>query len=130
MAGFDHFPQISDALHTALSQVIRKTAFDGQANIQRVIQANGQIDTGFMLNSVYVVTSDSSTYAGGDKALPEVESPPDDLTAYIAVAANYGVYQNYGTRFQPARPFVEPGVELTRPGFEQAIAAIESKLKQ
>ena len=122
------FDDIANKLDTALSQIVRKTAFDGQANIQQHIQSNDQIDTGFMLNSVYVKTSDESTYKGGEKALPEVEAPPDNKTAYIGVAASYGVYQNYGTRFQPARPFFEPGLEETRAGFEAAIARVESML--
>lgn len=127
---FNHFEQLAEAFERATSQVVRKTAFDIQANIQAQIQANGQVDTGFMLNSVYVVTSKESTYKGGEKALPEVESPGDDATAYIAVAANYGVYQNYGTRYQPPRPFFEPGIDKARPGFEAALSEIESKLRQ
>lgn len=130
MEEFNHFPSLAEALPGVLSQVVRKTAFDGQANIQAQIRSNNQIDTGFMLNSVYVKTGQESTYTGGEHALPEVEAPPDEQTAYIGVAAYYGMYQNYGTRFQPARPFFEPGIEATRPGFEAAIGAIEDKLRE
>lgn len=108
--GFNHFPQISGQLYTACSQVVSKTAFDCQGNIQGFIRANGQVDTGFMLNSVHV------------------EDGANDLNKFVVVGASYGVYQNYGTRYLPARPFFEPGVEQTRPGFESAINAIESRL--
>jgi hypothetical protein len=107
---------------------VRKTAFDGQANIQRHIQSNDQVDTGKMLNSVYVKTADESTYKGGENILPEVEAPPDNKTAYIGVGASYAIFQNYGTRFIPSRPFFEPGIEETRQGFEAAIARVESIL--
>ena len=110
MAGYNRFPQISEELQSVLSQVVSKTAFDCQGNIQGFIRANGQVDTGFMLNSVHV------------------EDGASDLNKFVVVGASYGIYQNYGTRYMPGRPFFEPGVEQTRPGFESAISAIESRL--
>jgi hypothetical protein len=130
IAEFNHWKAIADALTPACVQVVKKTAIDLQANIQGRIRANGQVDTGFMVNSVYSVTSDNSTYQGGVDALPPVAAPSSPTEAYVAVAAKYGVYQNNGTRYLPARPFFEPGVEATRPGFEAAIAAIEAKLQE
>lgn len=157
---FNHFSNIADALPQVLSQVVRKTAFDCQAHIQGFIRSNGQIDTGFMLNSVYTVTDEGSTYGAkvGPKAskrtgirkpsarrikaalaaqkqveeqlLPEVERPDSPTTAYVAVGAAYAIHQNYGTRFMPGKPFFEPGIEATRPGFERACAAIEAKLAE
>lgn len=132
MAGFDHFPQISTALHTALSQVIRKVAFDIQANAQ----VGAPVDTGFLKNSIYVVTSDSSDYGQGASSppkdaslLPEVAHPDDDLTAIIAVGANYGIYVEMGTVRMAPQPYLAPAAEKARRGFEQAISAIEDKLK-
>jgi HK97 gp10 family phage protein len=125
---FNHFPKIGEQMHDALSLVVRKTAMDIQANIQGFIRANGQIDTGFMINSAYTVTSQGSSYSGGGKALPEVGAPPDDMTAYAAIAAAYAFFQNYGTSHMPARPFFEPGIEKTRPGFQAAVSAVADKL--
>ncbi len=127
---FNHFNQIADALPQVLSQVVRKTAFDGLGHMQGFIRSNGQIDTGFMVNSGYVVTSEESTYQGGANALPEIPKAENPTTAYIAWAAFYAFFQNYGTRFMPGRPFVEPGIEATRPGFEAACRAIEAKLAE
>lgn len=127
---FNHFAQIAEALPKACSQVVRKTALDAQGNIQAHIVANGQVDTSFMLNSVYAVTSEGSGYHGGARALPEVAHPPDDQSASVAVAAEYAIYQNNGTHLIPARPFFEPGIEDTRPGFESAVAAIQAKLAE
>lgn len=132
---YNHFPQIANALDDVLGQVVRKTAFDLQANMQAQIRANHQIDTGFMVNSVYVRTSESSTYSNtgdaqkkGQVKLDEVEAPPDTHTAYVGVGASYGWYQNYGTSRMPARPFLEPSVEITRPSFEAALARVEDAL--
>lgn len=127
---FNHWQNIADAMPDACAAVVKKTAADGQANVQAKIRSNGQIDTGFLLNSVYHVTSDQSTYQGGADALPEVSRPSSPTEAYVAVAAKYAVYQNYGTRFQPGRPFFEPGMQATQDSFEQALSLIEQKLEQ
>ncbi len=127
---FNHYAQLATAFHEACKQIVIKTAHDCQANIQAHIRANGQIDTGFMVNSVYTVTSEGSSYSGGTDALPEVQAPENDTTAYVGVAASYGYWQNYGTTRLPARPFFEPGIEETRASFEAACAAIEDKMRQ
>lgn len=126
----NNFAVLAQALKQASSQIVRKTAFDLQAQIQANIRANDQIDTGFMVNSVYVVTSDSSTYSGGAQALPEVGKPGDDTTAYTAVAARYAIYQNYGTVHMPGKPFFEPAIYAVMPTFNAACGAIEAKMKE
>lgn len=130
MAGFNHWGSAAEAIDTAASQVVRKTALDAQGHIQGHIQANDQIDTGFMLGSVYTVTSEGSSYTGGEHALAAVASPPDNKTAYVGVAADYGEAQNYGTRYLPARPFFEPGMDDVRPGFDAAMTLIKGKMEE
>ncbi len=128
---YNHFPQAAQAFHEAISQVIRKTAFDiqGQAN------STAPIDTGFLRNSIYVVTHDESTYGGATPSkpdaylLPEIEKAEDDTTAYIAVGANYGIYLELGTRFMPPKPYLAPAVETVRPQFEKAMSLIEDKMR-
>jgi hypothetical protein len=127
---FNHFDAIAKALKPVCAQVVRKVALDCQANIQNQIRTNDQIDTGFMVNSVYVVTNNSSDYKGGKNALPSVAKPKEETEALVAVAAEYAIYQEMGTRFQPGRAFFAPGVERTRPGFEKAITTIENKLRE
>jgi hypothetical protein len=109
---FNNFAKLAAALPGICEQVVTKTATDAQGNIQAQIVANGQVDTGFMLNSVHVEDGENST------------------TKYVKVGAEYGPPQNYGTRYIPARPFFEPGIEKTRPGFEAAVAAISQKLSE
>lgn len=58
---FNHFNQIADALPQVLSQVVRKTAFDVQASAIR----KAPVDTGFLRSSIYVRTSEESTYGQG-----------------------------------------------------------------
>lgn len=123
---FNHFAQIASALKPAISKVVRKGAFDLQAQAA----SRAAVDTGFLRNSVYTVTSDDSTYHSDGKMLPEVPPPEDDQSAYAAVGAEYGAFVNYGTTHQPAQPFWEPAIDAVRPGFESAVAAIQDKLKE
>lgn len=133
MDSFNHFSKIAEEFDRLQSEVVAKTCLDLEAAEKAQIRANGQIDTGFMVNSVYSRTSQSSTYSvigspSKGAALPQVDAPPNNKTGYVGVAASYGFWQNYGTHTQPARPFVEPAIETVRPGFEAALGAIETKL--
>lgn len=84
---------------------------DGQA--KQNIVGNDQVDTGFMLNSIYFATTERSTYnaanpSGGytDKAgnlvqrqiAPEAALPAD-FDALVAVGADYAVYQEMAQSF-------------------------------
>ena len=126
---FNHFGAIATEFDRLQALAVSKTCFDLEAAMKAKIRANGQVDTGFMVNTVYTRTYDSSDYsATGKDAMPEVERPPNNKTGYVGVAASYGYWQNYGTHLIPARPFVEPSVELVRSDFEAALSAIEAKL--
>ncbi len=130
---FNHFGELADAFHTALSQVVRKAAFD----VQAAAATGAPVDTGFLRNSIYVETASDSTYGQGASSppkdaylLPEIEKPEDDLTAYIGVGANYGIYQEMGTVHMPAHPYLAPAVEQVRPNFEKVLSKIEEKMRE
>jgi HK97 gp10 family phage protein len=158
MAGFNHFPQIANRLPKITSQVVRKVAFQ----IQAEAASNAPVDTGFLKNSIYTVTSNKSTYGGavqvahtpkaGGKGfvsrgqlkgfvkrkarqrtqeammLPEVPGPGDDQTAYVAVGANYGIYLEYGTHKMPAQPYFFQAVEDGITDLDDALSKLESLL--
>jgi HK97 gp10 family phage protein len=124
---FNHFPQISDELHTALALAVKAVAFQ----LQAAIQSNAPVDTGFLRNSVYVVTIDSSSYGqgGGPTAkdtylLPPVGVPDDDMSAWVGVGANYGIYLEFGTRFMPAQPYFMLAVRATEHFFDSLVQQI------
>ena len=78
---YNILPEVAAKMLETLDQIIRKSAFDIQAAAQANITTNDQIDTGFMKNSVYVVTNKDSTYGDvgapvkeGQELLPEVET--------------------------------------------------------
>lgn len=124
----NNWQMIADAFPGLTSQAVRKTALDAQGNIKAHIVINDQVDTGFMLGSVYVVTSEGSDYKGGPRALPEVAAPPDDQTAYVAVAAEYAMFPNYGTVNQTGNAFFEPGMDEARIALDAAMSLVAKKL--
>jgi hypothetical protein len=83
-------------------EMLKALAFqiEGQAKVN--IQQNDQIDTSFMLNSVYVVLEDGSTY-GDAKAAAESKNEGGSMapevkleggaSAAVAVGAEYAVFQ-------------------------------------
>jgi len=133
VAGFNHFPQVAAAMHAGLSDIVAETTVDlGDAMVAQ-IYANGQVATGFMVSSVYTVTKNGSTYgqAGtppGDSYLLPEETIEGDMQGKAACAANYSKWQNDGTRFQPARPFLEPAAELINGEFQTKLAGLEGRM--
>lgn len=131
---FDLFPELPAAIQAAVRRAVRKAAFDIQADAMR----GAPVDTGFLKNSIYVVTEGSSNYeratiragkkSGGAEMLPEVDPPPDKMTAYIAVGADYGVYVEFGTVNMAAQPYLTPAAEWVRPQFIAALKEIEKLL--
>ena len=127
---YDLLPEMAEKLGEALDEAVKKASFD----IQAAAQAVAPVDTGFLKNSIYVVTDDKSTYGGiqeptgGQEALPEVE-PPREHEAVVAVAANYGVYVEFGTVHTSARPYLTPAVALVEPQFLAALEKMEALME-
>lgn len=155
VTSFNHFPQISYALHESLKEIVKKTALD----IQKRARQNAPVDTGLLKKSIYVTGAFGSTYAESIGQRPskgtgirkvsakrikaaakkdqqlasllnEVAADPSDpLTAYVAVAAPYGIYVEMGTRHMAAQPFFLPAVEEGRKDLEDNLSKIEGMLK-
>lgn len=81
------------------SQVVRKAAADVQAHAKLF----APVDTGNLRQAI-------------------TNRPVDDLTSEIISGADYAIYQEYGTRFQPGTAHMRPALERVEPAF---IAAME-----
>jgi len=106
----------------ATEEVLKQLAFRITERAQIKIRENDQIDTGFMVNSVYPIWKDGSGYeaaaseaeshnvrktgeiVGGIRMAPEPQLP-EDAAAGVVVGANYAVYQ------EAAKPFLYPAAE-------------------
>jgi len=91
----------------ATAEELAAFAFQIEAQAKVNIQENRQIDTGFMLNSVYTVSQAGSSYGSANKTgaynnragskvkrkiAPE-RSLPKKAAAIVAVGADYAIYQ-------------------------------------
>ena len=131
MASFNNFDKVAQGLFDALADVVSETAFDIQATAASI----APVDTGFLRDSIYVETYTQSTYGHGgpgkfgQNLLDAIPSPRNQFTAYIAGGAEYSVFLELGTIHQPAQPYLAPAVDLAEIPFEDAVMAIESKLR-
>ena len=94
----------------ATQKGINAVAADVEGQTKINIQSNGQIDTGFMLNSTYMHTPNASTYAQA-KAAAENANPDAQMhaqvplpqnaapVAAVAVAAEYAIFQETTNSF-------------------------------
>jgi hypothetical protein len=118
-----YLDHVRSVVEGATDEVLKKLAFRTLEGAQLNIRENNQIDTGFMVNSGYVVFQDGSTYdqaRGGAETRttdregrhvdhsgdmgPE-EQLPSDAAAGVVFGANYAIYQ------EAANPYLYPAAE-------------------
>lgn len=126
---FNHFAQLKAKQTAALDQITRKAGFDCQAGYQQ----RAAVDTGFQVNSCYVVTSNQSTYSqakaeaetANPKAtmLPEVERP-QKLEVKCGVGAAYAFWNEI-----KRIPAMHEAVEAVRPGFFKTCQRLEDMMR-
>jgi hypothetical protein len=128
---YNRFPEIAKNFSEQLHKVVVQTI----DIIAQTAEDNAPKRSGWMASTIYTVTSEGSTYgqtngpAPGDSyLLPEGPAITDPYTGYVAVAANYGMYPEYGTRFMPAQPYFYPAVEEGRQRLQAALDVFESFL--
>ena len=132
---FNRLPEIAPLLQVVVGRLVRKSAFD----IQALAAVLAPVDLGALKSSIYVVTKDSSDYETHAAAaqsirpdatvLPEVEAPKSPTLAIVAVVMDYGIYQEFGTVYQPAQPYLTPAAEIVKPQFMAALSGLEAFLK-
>src|SRR5260221_743070 len=140
LGNWNNWFKIAAALKPAAAEVVRDEAFFIADAIKAQIVANGQVSQpiegypgGFMHDSIYASTVNESTYGQGIEPpkgayrLPE-EKPDSDQQGTFGCAANYGIFQNDGTRYLPARPFFEPGMERGAAQFDVYMPTMEGRI--
>jgi hypothetical protein len=98
--------KVNDATEALLSKLALRTEERTKMNIR----TNGQIDTGFMVNSIYTITSKGSGYANAASAVNNTHSSKtgrevdhskdmadaatldEPLSSAVVVGANYAVF--------------------------------------
>lgn len=82
---------------------VRKAVMKNGARLQSRAMHNAPVKTGFLRRSIGLEIADNG------------------LTAIVEPTASYAPYQEYGTRFMQAHPFVRPALASTEPEFERDI---------
>jgi bacteriophage HK97-gp10 putative tail-component len=127
---YSNWAGIANAIIPASEEAVDATAKAAVANIRGQIEANGQVRSGEMRDSVHSISQRGSTYQSSEHALPEMPAPDSSTEADVAVAASYAVFPNYGTVFQSGHAFFEPGMDATRADFDHALEGVAKKLEE
>ena len=93
-------PAVSRQVRSRAEQATRKAAFDIEAHAK----GGAPVDTGSLRNAI------NATGGGLDW---RVDSP-----------ANYSLFQEFGTRFMAAHPYMLPALEAVRPSLIAALRRI------
>jgi HK97 gp10 family phage protein len=94
------FGRVAEETRRRLGEVVREAA----AGIEAQAKASAPVDTGALRNSIQA-------------------SETGELSAEVAVAADYGLAVELGTARAAPRPYLGPGLEAARPELEAAVAA-------
>lgn len=101
------FPDIAQQLPGAVSQAVRETAFQVEADAKSLVP----VDTGFLRSSIQT-------------------SIEDEFSAVVNVSATYAAYVEFGTSRPNSRaqPYLVPAVEMNKSRLMQALGMLERAL--
>lgn len=103
---YNNLTKIAARLPEAASEIVRKAAFDVEANAKAVVP----VDTGKLKNSI---TSEF----------------PSPTKAIIAPHTEYAHFVEYGTRRMRAIPYMRPAAEKVKAAFLEALRKLEERLR-
>jgi HK97 gp10 family phage protein len=103
---YNNLPRIARQLPEAVGAIVRKAAFDVEANAKAVVP----VDTGKLKNSITCEF-------------------PSQTKAIIAPHTEYAGFVEYGTRKQRAQPYMRPAAEKVAPAFIEACKRLEERLR-
>ncbi|HEM4572293.1 HK97-gp10 family putative phage morphogenesis protein [Streptococcus suis] len=89
---------ISNAHPKAVEQSLKVLKNNGD-KAKAIAMENAPKETGFLKKNI------TTSYPG--------------MEAHIHAEAGYSGYQEYGTRFQPGKPFMRPAIEQIQPQFQK-----------
>lgn len=125
----DRLERLIAAIPDRCGRIARHAAED----IRDAAQDNSAVVSGAQQASVYLITSEGSTYAAAAadaqaanpdvELLPEVDAPPPGV-AIVAVAVPYAAVNEF-----EYQAFLGPAAEDVRPRYEAALGRLEDELR-
>lgn len=97
----NRWPQVIKGMETKAGQIVRKAALD----IEAQAKSRAPVDTGTLRASIQA-----------RQVRPMVWE--------VVVGVEYGVYQEFGTRYQAGKPFMRPAVWAVAPMFRKAMRKV------
>lgn len=94
----NRWPSIIRGLETKADQIVRKAAMDIEARAKML----SPVDTGVLRSSIQATAVGPRHWR-------------------VTVGADYGVYVEYGTRYNRPQPFLDPAVQQVWPSFQAAM---------
>ena len=102
-----YLDRVKIKIKDASDEALAAWAFQLEGQTKANIADNNQIDTGFMMNSVYTITRRDNSYSATDPSGPYLNAAgeiverrmapeqrlPSDAAAGVIVGANYAIYQ-------------------------------------
>jgi len=103
---YNNLPKIAAKLPEAVGEIVRKAAFDVEANAKAVVP----VVTGTLKNSI-------------------ATEFPTKTSAIIAPHTDYAVSVEYGIRRRTAQPYMRPAADKVEPSFLAECQRLEDKLQ-
>lgn len=108
--------RLRDESKKVATRTLRRAAKDASDIWEKEISARAPALTGFLRSQITM----SSKSKGGDEGYIQVMVGPSKK-------AYYGIFQEFGTRYQKANPFMRPAFEATK---DQVLDVFVQDLKQ
>lgn len=140
---YNHLPQISAEIRPTVSQVVRKTAFDLEADVKKEM-AKKKSGRTYRRGSFYDIKTRKALEYRTHVASAPGEAPAvdygqlinsiqtqheTDLTSTVGTGVSYATPLEYGSRKMAPRPVWRPVADKLRPMFIEAITQLLQRLK-
>ena len=106
---------ISKALEESTMKGILETCIKVVTNAKSI----SPVDDGRLRNSIMwsiPQLKGGFNNSAGEKADKEITPKPQKLEGYVGSNTEYSIYQEFGTRYMAAQPYLRPAIEFVRTG--------------
>lgn len=87
-----------------------KAALELGINVANQAIELAPVDTGQLKGSI------GYSWSKGETATPPISQPQDETSVHVGTAVEHGTYQEYGTRYMQAQPWLRPAIDLEARG--------------
>lgn len=124
---YNHIPRIAASIRPTVSQVVRKTAFDFEAEVKGEMRSP---KSGRMYGSHQASAPGEAPAVDMGLLINSIQTQhPTDLTSTVGTNVEYAPGLEFGSRRVAARPVWRPVAEKMKKPFVQAITYVLQRLR-